>query len=361
VFFIAGFGMAAWAPLVPFAKARLEINDGVLGLLLLCLGIGSIVSMPLAGALVERLGCRRVIVVSALLMCLTLPLLASISSAPLLVTALLLFGAGLGAIDVTVNIQAIIVERASKRPMMSGFHGFFSLGGIVGAAGVTGLLVIGASPVIATIVVVAGIAIALAKAAPHLLRRGGRSGGPVFAFPRGIVLFIGGLCFILFLTEGAVLDWSAVFLTSARGVDASYAGLAYAAFALTMTAGRLSGDRIVQHFGTTNIIVFGGLCAAIGFVLVISVPSWPAALIGYALVGVGCSNVVPVLFTSVGRQTAMPENVAVPAITALGYAGILLGPAAIGWVAHAASLSVALLVLSFMLTGVAAAGRLLRL
>jgi predicted MFS family arabinose efflux permease len=174
------------------------------------------------------------------------------------------------------------------------------------------------------------------------------------------VLFIGVLCFILFLTESAVLDWSAVFLTSVRRVDASYAGPGYAAFALTMTIGRLSGDRVVQRVGSTNIIAFGGICAATGFALVTLTPFWPMALLGFALVGVGCSNVVPVLFTSVGRQTAMPESLAVPAITSLGYAGILLGPAAIGAVARAASLSVAFLIVALMLVGVVACGRLLR-
>jgi predicted MFS family arabinose efflux permease len=360
VFFIAGFGMAAWAPLVPFAKARLGMTDGGLGLLLLCLGIGSIVAMPLAGAFAARMGCRRVIIVSTLMICLALPLLAVVPSLPLLVAALLLFGAGLGAVDVSINIQAIIVERASGCPMMSGFHGFFSLGGIVGAAGATALLSAGVLPVTATLVVVACIAVALIKAAPHLLPSGGRSEGPIFAFPRGVVWFIGGLCFIMFLTEGAVLDWSAVFLTSARGLGPSYAGLGYAAFALTMTVGRLSGDRIVQHVGRVNIVFFGGLCAAAGFTLMTCIPSWPVGLLGYALVGAGCCNVVPVLFSSVGRQTAMPENVAVPAVTGLGYTGILLGPAAIGLVAHAASLSAAFLILALMLVGVAWTGRLLR-
>jgi MFS family permease len=157
-----------------------------------------------------------------------------------------------------------------------------------------------------------------------------------------------------------VLDWSAVFLTSARGMETSYAGLGYAAFALTMTIGRLTGDRIVQRFGGANVIVFGGLCAALGFTLAALAPFWQPALLGYALVGVGCSNVVPVLFTSVGRQTVMPEHVAVPAITTLGYAGILAGPAVIGFVAHAASLPTAFLMLAIALLGVAAGGRLLR-
>ena len=360
-FLIAGFGMAAWAPLVPFAKARVGVDEGVLGLLLLCLGIGSIVTMPLAGALAARLGCRLVIIVSALLLCLALPLLASVSSLPLLVAALLVFGAGVGAIDVSMNIQAIIVERASGRPMMSGFHGLFSLGGIAGAASIAALLGDGATPLTATLVVIAGIVVALIIAAPDLLPYGGRSEGPFFAFPRGIVLFIGVLCFIGFMTEGAVLDWSAVFLTSVRGMEPSYAGLGYAAFALTMTIGRLAGDRIVQRFGGPNIIIFGGLCAAAGFALTTLDLTWQAALLGYALVGVGCSNIVPILFTSVGRQTVMPENVAVPAITTLGYAGILAGPAAIGFVGHAASLSAAFLIVALLLLGVAASGRLLRL
>jgi predicted MFS family arabinose efflux permease len=360
-FFIAGFGMAAWAPLVPFAKARIGMNDGVLGLLLLFLGIGSFVAMPLAGAFAARVGCRRVVIVSVLAICLALPLLATVSNLPILVAVLLLFGAGLGALDVSMNIIAIIVERASGRAMMSGFHGLFSLGGIAGAAAVSALLSTGASPLMATLVVVAGIACALMKAAPHLLPYGGKSDGPVFAFPRGVVVFIGGLCFVLFLAEGAVLDWSAVFLTSTRGMNTSYAGVGYAAFALTMTVGRLTGDRVVQHLGGVKIIVLGGLCSAAGFALVAATPFWPLALGGFALVGVGCSNIVPVLFTSVGRQTTMPENVAVPAITALGYAGILLGPAAIGLVARALSLSTAFLVVALMLLGVAASGRLLRL
>jgi predicted MFS family arabinose efflux permease len=357
-FFIAGFVMAAWAPLVPFAKARAAIDDGLLGLVLLCLGVGSIVTMPLAGALAARFGCRLVVAVSTVLLCLALPTLATVATTPLLVGAVLVFGAGVGALDVVINIQAIIVERASGRSMMSGFHGQFSLGGIAGAAGVTALLSAGSSPFVATLCVSAANLVMLALAAPYLLPYGARQDGPVFAVPHGVVLFIGALCFIAFLTEGAVLDWSAVFLTSARGMQASYAGLGYAAFALTMTTGRITGDRIVQRFGGSNVIVFGGLCAALGFALAALVPFWQASILGYAMVGVGCSNVVPVLFTSVGRQTVMPEHVAVPAITTLGYVGILAGPALIGLVAHAASLSVAFLMMAIMLLGVAAGGRL---
>ncbi|HEY3888376.1 MAG TPA: MFS transporter [Caulobacteraceae bacterium] len=361
VFLIVGFSTAAWAPLVPFVKARTGIDEGVLGLLLLCLGVGSIVTMPLAGALTSRFGCRRVIVLASLGLCLTLPVLAWASSLPLLVAALAIFGGAVGAVDVSANIQAIIVERQSGRSLMSGFHGFYSLGGIAGAVGMTGFLGAGASPVVAATVVAALCLVTLAIAAPHLLPYGSQSEGPAFAFPRGVVWFLGMLCFILFLTEGSVLDWSAVFLSSVRGMAKAYAGLGYAAFALTMTLGRLTGDRIVQRFGGANIILFGGLCAAAGFALATLVGSWPVALVGYALVGAGCSNIVPVLFSGVGRQTDMPQSVGVPAITSLGYAGILVGPAAIGFVARLAGLPTAFLILVVMLIGVAASGRLLKL
>jgi predicted MFS family arabinose efflux permease len=360
VFFIAGFGVAAWAPLIPFAKARTGVDAAMLGLLLLCLGIGSIAMMPLAGALAARFGCRRVLVAGSVALCLSLPVLAIAPSVPLLAVGVLLFGASVGAIDVTANIQAIIVERASGRAMMSGFHGLFSLGGMAGAGGMALLLGLGGSPLVATLCVVGAIAIALLAARPALLPYGGHSGGPVFALPHGVVLFIGLLCCLVFLTEGAVLDWSAVFLTTVRQVPPAYAGLGYAAFAATMTAGRLLGDRVVERRGGASVVIAGGLCAAAGFALAATLPAWPAALLGFALVGVGCSNVVPVLFTSVGRQTAMPESVAVPAITTLGYAGMLAGPAGVGFVAQAASLPAAFLILSALLLGVAAAGRWLR-
>lgn len=359
-FFIAGFGIAAWAPLVPYAKARAGLDEGTLGLLLLCLGVGSILAMPMAGILATRFGCRRVLSGGTLLICAALPLLATVSSIPALIAALFMFGAGLGTVDSTVNLQAVIVERASGKTMMSGFHGLFSLGGIVGAAGVSALLGLGISPLGATLVVIVLLVVALLKAAPHLLPYGSESSGPAFAVPHGIVLFIGGMCFIVFLAEGAALDWSAVFLAQERGIDTAYAGLGYAAFALTMTVGRLTGDSIVRRLGATRVIVFGGLTAAAGLALATFAPSWEAALVGYALLGAGCSNIVPVLYTAVGKQTVMPESIAVPAITTLGYAGILAGPAVIGFIAHGSSLSFAFGLMAVLLVAVAIGGKVLK-
>ncbi|GAU81564.1 MFS transporter [Bosea sp. BIWAKO-01] len=359
-FFVAGLGIAAWAPLVPYAKLRMALDDGALGLLLLCLGAGSILAMPLSGALASRFGCRRVLIGAVLLIAFMLPALATAAHLPLLALALFVFGAGIGSLDCVINIQAVIVERASGRSMMSGFHGLFSLGGIAGAAGASGLLMLGATPLLATLVVVAILLVAIAWAASGLLPYASKGEGPAFAIPHGIVLFIGVLCFVVFLAEGAMLDWSAVFLTDLRQVDAAYAGLGYAAFASTMTIGRLTGDRFVQRLGAQRIIISGGLCAAAGLALATLAPSWLAGLVGFALVGAGCSNIVPVLYTAIGRQNAMPEHIAVPAISTLGYAGILVGPAAIGAVAQFASLPIAFLVVAALLIGVAASAPRLR-
>ncbi|SDN67722.1 hypothetical protein SAMN05216360_110106 [Methylobacterium phyllostachyos] len=165
---------------------------------------------------------------------------------------------------------------------------------------------------------------------------------------------------MVFLTEGSALDWSAVFLIQQRGLDPAWAALGYAAFSVTMTAGRLGGDAIVARLGRGRVVVLGGLLAAAGLALSVVVPAWEAALTGYALVGAGCANIVPVLFTAAGRQTAMPARVAVPAVTTLGYAGVLAGPALIGFVAQALGLPAAFLIVAALLVGVAAAGRSLR-
>ncbi|MFJ5284832.1 MFS transporter [Pseudomonas sp. NPDC088429] len=359
-FFISGFCMASWAPLVPLVKDRAGIDEGVLGLLLLCLGVGSITAMPISGYLVGRYGCRRVIVVAALLMCLSLPLLACLSSIPTLVIAIIAFGIGMGAIDCAMNIQAVIVNDASQRPIMSSFHGLFSLGGILGAVGMTAMLGVGLSPVGASLCVVGITLVSLIKASPNLLPFGGGGGAPVFVLPKGKVLILGVMCFIVFMAEGAMLDWSGVFLVSLRGMEAAYGGLGYAAFAATMTIARLTGDSVISRFGAIRVLAVGSVFASVGIAFSLCSSSWLLALLGYAMVGAGCANIVPVLFTAVARQTDMPQASAVPAMTTLGYAGVLIGPAFIGFVAHASSLIVALAFVAVALLIVAALSRSIR-
>ncbi|WP_447871493.1 MFS transporter [Serratia fonticola] len=357
-FFIAGLAMATWAPLVPFAKTRINIDDGSLGLLLLCIGVGSIMAMPLTGLLTGKFGCRRVILLAGIALCIDLPLLVLMDSTLGMALALLLFGAAIGMIDVAMNIQAVVVERASNRAMMSGFHGFFSVGGIAGAGGVSALLWVGLGPLQATLIAVVAILALLLIASKNLLREsGGDKEGPMFVLPRGWVMFIGLLCFIMFLAEGSMLDWSALYLTTMRGMDHNQAGLGYALFSIAMTIGRLNGDRVVNAMGRYQVLLLGSLCAAIGLALAITIDSAIASLIGFMLVGVGASNVVPILFSAAGNQRVMPANLAIASVTTVGYAGILAGPAVIGLIAQVSSLTFALACVAALLLIVTASAK----
>lgn len=334
IFFIAGFITATWAVIVPFARGNTGVNEAQLGTLLLCLGVGALIAMPVTGWLTSRFGCRRVILVAVTLVIISTPWLSVLSNPLLLALALLVFGVGIGVTDCAMNIQAILVEKQAAKPVMSGFHGMYSVGGIAGAGFMTLLLAMGFSVLTGCLLAVAAVIIMTLVSAPGLLTYANPAEGPVFAVPRGSVLIIGIICFAVFLTEGTVLDWSAVYLTDVRAIPASLGGLGYTCFAIAMTVARLTGDRIISSLGRLPVVLGGALIAAAGMAMVTFIASWPLALLGYTLVGAGCANIVPVMFSAAGRQTVMPQSVAVPAITTLGYLGVLSGPAVIGYVAH---------------------------
>lgn len=334
IFFLAGFITATWAVIVPFARANTGVDEAQLGTLLLCLGVGALIAMPVTGWLTSRFGCRRVILVAVALIVISTPWLAVLSDPLLLALALLVFGIGIGVTDCAMNIQAILVEKQAAKPVMSGFHGMYSVGGIAGAGFMTLLLAMGVSVLTGCLLAVVAVIIMTLVSASGLLTYANPAEGPVFAVPRGSVLIIGIICFAVFLTEGTVLDWSAVYLTDVRAIPASLGGLGYTCFAVAMTVARLTGDRLISSLGRLPVVLGGALVAAAGMAMVTFIASWPLALLGYTLVGAGCANIVPVMFSAAGRQTAMPQAVAIPAITTLGYLGVLSGPAVIGYVAH---------------------------
>ncbi|MEL5444483.1 MFS transporter [Serratia ureilytica] len=345
IFFLAGLGMAAWAPLIPFVKARLGIDDGALGLLLFCLAAGSMAIMPFAGYLIAKLGCRAVLLGAGALLCVDLPLLALLDAPLLMGAALGVFGAVNGIMDVAMNSQAIIVERESGQAKMSGFHGFYSLGGIAGAGGVSLLLLAGLAPAQAIGLIALLIAILLLIVAGDLLAHGGigerRRGGARWALAHGKILFIALLCFFVFLTEGAMLDWSALFLHAERGVAKSQAGVGFTLYAVAVACGRLYGDRLIGAIGRYRTLLLGSLCAAAGVLLTVTVPLASAAFGGLMLAGLGIANIVPILFNAVGNQKQVPPGQAFPAVTLVGYLGLLTGPALIGFIANYTSLALA--------------------
>ncbi|RQP25266.1 MFS transporter [Piscinibacter terrae] len=345
-FWVAGFAVSCWAPLVPFAKQRLAVDDSTLGLLLLCLGIGSVAAMLRTGPLCARYGCKPVIISGGMGLVVLLPALAVVDTPLLLALVLFGFGGALGSLDVAMNVQAVEVERDAKRPLMSGFHALFSVGGFAGAALMTFLLSLSLSPLAGTLICSTLMLVAMVVTAPRLLVTAKTSEGALLVIPRGPVLLIAALAAVMFLVEGALLDWSALLLTDTGLVGAAQAGIGYAVFSVAMTAGRFGGDAITARFGDLKVMVWGGLVGIGGFAVLLLAPHMGMAMAGFLLIGFGASNIVPVLFRRAGAQRAMPAALAIAAITTTGYAGHLMGPATVGLVSKSVGLPGAFWVLA---------------
>lgn len=345
-FFIGGFGTATWAPLVPLLRERLMVGDDVLGMLLLCIGVGSLLTMPLSGALAMRLGCRRVVMTAAVLFAAILLLVSCVDTLSLAVPIVLIFGAVMGCIDVVVNIVAVLVEKGIGRRIMSGMHAFWSLGGFVGA-GLYGVWVglLGLTPFQST-AIAAGLILLLTVVYGRYLIPYGGGGGALLALPRGIIVFVGMTAFIAFLSEGAVMDWGGVYLTTVRGMDLALAGTGYSVFSAAMLTMRFLGDRVVQRIGALLVAVGGALLAFGGILLVMFAPVDALLYVGFFAIGIGSANIVPVFFSLMGRQNVMPVSAAVSAVSTMGYLGILAGPAAIGFVSSLTTLQTAFAMLA---------------
>lgn len=333
-FFIAGFALSSWAPLVPFAQQRLGADAATLGALLLCLGLGAVIGMPVAGALASRIGCRLIIAVGAVALTVVLPLLAIASTPMALGLTLLVFGASIGAIDVAANIHGTEVQNLAKRPLMSGFHGLYSIGGLAGASAVTIVMAAGLSAVAAALGVAVVIGCCLIVSLQGFLVTRSDNQAPLMVVPKGIVLVIGLLSMVMFLAEGAMLDWGALLLSQEKGVSLDVAGAGYATFAFAMTFSRVVGDRLVAWSGERAMLVAGFLLTALGVGLAAMSEDLIVVYASIVLAGLAAGNVIPVLFSLAGRQTFMPPSHAIAAASMLGYLGVLMGPALLGYAAH---------------------------
>ncbi|HGJ5899417.1 MFS transporter [Arsenophonus apicola] len=360
-FFIAGFSLASWAPLIPLAKQRLQVENGTMGAILLAFGLGSLLMMPLSGMLAARFGCRRIFTLATILVLVTLPALVSIETVLPLAITLFLFGAGIGAMDVVVNIHAVITEKQAQKPIMSGFHALFSLGGFAGAGIVSLLLTFGATPLQVIILVILFISLLMISTWNGLTNYTTANDTPFFVLPKGSVIILGLLCCIAYIMEGSMLDWSGILLLSQQNIAPNHAGLGYTLFAIMMTFGRIFGDKAISQWGAQRVFINGSFMAVFGFaILVANGPLWTLA-IAFMLIGLGLSNIAPMLFTVSGKQTAMPEALAVAAVSTLGYSGILLGPALIGGIAHMFTLPVAFICVTLMSTALIFCLRLIKL
>src|ERR1700678_3845205 len=330
-FVAAGFGVACWIPLVPFAKTRCHLGNDTMGLVLLLLGAGSIVAMPLAANLSARFSSKLIVLSGGVGLAVILPLLSIVSSPIALGVALFAFGTFLGSLDVAMNLHAVDVEHASEQPLMSGFHALFSIGGFLGSGLVTALLSRGIAPISSTILSSTILVSLVLAALPRMLSNRERTKQPLFAMPRGVVLVIAIFAAILFLVEGALLDWSALLLVGEHLVSTAHGGLGYMLFSIAMTFSRFVGDGIVARFGNRFVLRVGGVIALLGLCGLILAPVAWIGLVSFVFVGLGAANIVPILFRLAGTQHQMPKGLAVAALTTAGYAGLLTGPAVIGF------------------------------
>lgn len=347
-FFTAGFSMGCSAPLFPFIKNNVGADEAKFGLLLLCIGVGALVAMPITGGIAARYGARRMVMLGGAGLVVFMALLTLADSIFVLAVVLFFWGASMGTIDVAMNIHGVEVEAREKRPLMSGFHAQFSVGGLAGATLTTTLLSFGAvwEVAMATGAVIALITILLAN--PKLLKARGGTPEP-FVFPRGVVLLIALLAAIAFMLEGAVLDWGALLIIERKIATAENAGIGFILFSVAMVIARLSGDRIVAALGELRVLSLGSLAIITGISTLLLSPLPAVAIAGFFLIGLGAANIVPVLFSAAGRQKTMPAGLAIAAVTTVGYAGILLGPMAIGFVANQTSLSTAFWLLAVLI------------
>ena len=365
-FFSLGLATAAWAPLIPFAQQRLHFNHADFGLLLLCSGLGAMLAMPATGKIVQRVGCRVPIGFALLLLAVLLPSLSLWTTPLMMAITLFLFGTAAGSLGVALNIQAVVVEKNSLKSLMSGFHGMASLGGLAGVLTITALLALSISAVMSAFAVSLLLVIIVFLSVPYSIKAVENTSLEASSkvkksirqrLPQPLIILIGIACFIIFMVEGAAMDWSGIYLTQQYGVNTAFAGLAYTFFAIAMTTGRFTGHYLIRYFGEKKLLTYSAICATLGLALVSIVPYWWLVLVGYTLVGTGCSNIVPIMFSRAGRQTVMPSAVALSCVSTMAYTGILVGPAFIGMVSELIGLSTVFMALSGLLLLIVALNR----
>ncbi|MPY30533.1 MFS transporter [Streptomyces adustus] len=371
-FVLCGTLMGAWVVHIPAVEERVGVSHAALGGLLVLLGLGAFAGMQVAGPLADRFGARVVVPASGVL-CGASLILPGLARDPwTLAGALFVFGFCNGCLDVSMNAHAVHVEKAYGRPVMSGFHATFSVGGVVAALVAAGAASAGLTPVAsmaamgAVGIVVALVSIrALLPSAPNA--ESSDSPPETEAVPdtapgsaRGRIWLLAVLALMVMLCEGAANDWSALHLKDVLGAPAGTAAFAYGTFAAAMTIGRLLADRLVARFGSMAILRHGAAMAAVGITLVALAPWMWAAFIGWALFGLGLSGTVPQLFSAAGHADPAAAGANVSRVAGLGYVGMLAGPAVIGWLTHLVPLNHAFVLLTLLCVTTAAAAGILR-
>lgn len=333
MFFANGFIIGSWAPQIPLVLSRLGISETTLGLLILIFGLGALVAMPWCGYLMARHGSRAVLRVFAVLSSFALLLVALSETIWLAAPAMFFLGGVIGAMDVAMNTNAVVVEKRLGRAIMSSSHGFWSLGGFAGGA-IGGVVIQGVGHLLhagmVTVVVFAIVAVAFG-----MLADGDRPAAHEharFSWPSNpLVYLVGFMALFSMIPEGAVLDWAALYLQQEMGSDIATAGFAFAAFSATMAAMRFLGDGVRNRFGAVATLRVSALIAAVGMMVAGMAPHAWIAIAAFAFAGLGIANMVPIAFSAAGNQDGVESGTGMSVVTTMGYSGILVAPSAIGF------------------------------
>lgn len=342
MFILNGALFGIWASRIPAVRDHLHLSHEDLGYGLLFMAAGAVCSFPVTGRLTDRFGAVAVTRIIAVLYTGSLVLLALADSFTALAAFLFLFGAFHGSMDVAMNAWAAEVEQAYKKPLMSSFHAMWSLGAGLGA--ISGYAAVQMQMSVLQHFLLAGGVVVLALALSWVQWTSHRSAsaqGSVFAFPSGVLILVGFTAFCGALGEGAVADWSAIFLRDASGTTESLATLGYAVFSVAMVVCRLAGGFVIARVGPVASARGGGVFAAVGVFCVVSSGAASLALIGFTLMGVGYAVIMPLAFSRAASDPHIPPGQAIASVATLGYGGLLIGPPLIGFLAELFSLRMA--------------------
>jgi MFS family permease len=339
IFVLHGILIGGWVTHIPLAKIRIDAGLGMFGVALLSFAIGAVIAMPIAGAIINKKGSAFVTWVAGLGFAALLFAPSLAPTLPLFMVGGPLLGACVGSMDVAMNAHGLAVEKALKKPVMSGFHGGFSVGAAVGTIGGAWLLgQVGPTVQLATISIVSAIGIIFASRyfLPANVDKG--LSGSHFAWPTKATIGLGGLCFLALMIEGSVADWGAIMLQSRFVADTAIAAMAFGFYQTGMAVSRFTGDMLRQKFGAVPMVFWSALLTAAGTATALVVPSVPMALVAFAIGGIGIGNVAPVLFAGGGRLEPDAPGRGIAAVTSMGYSGFLAGPPLIGFAAEVTNL-----------------------
>lgn len=358
-FLLQGLCFSTWASRIPTVQQRLHLSETALGGVLLAVPVGLLVSLPLTGWLVARYGSRAMTVAGVLLYAGVLPLLGLAQNSTQLMAALVVFGFGSNMANISVNTQGVGVEALYGKSILATFHGIWSLAGFVGAALGTLMIRWGIAPAQHFTFMAGLIWLGVGLMRPYLVPADAPrpADQPLFVLPDRALLLLGVLAFCSLLAEGTMFDWSGVYFRKIVLAQNAWVGLGFAAFMSMMATGRFIADWFANRFGRARTLQLSGLLTTAGLSLAVAWPTLVAASIGFMLVGLGVSSVVPLVYSAAGRSRTMPAGVALAAVSTVGFAGFLLGPPLIGLVAGQTSLRVSFAIIACMGLAVAALAR----